>query len=763
MQIGTYQLGETLGLGGAAQVWRAMRVDVGDPVAVKVLTSPNSRTSRYRRYFDNEIAAVARLAHPAIVQVLDVGVVPEGEYEGNIVEGAPFLAMELVEGPTLAAPDLLLGWPEIEDILDGLLQALSHAHARGVLHLDLKPANVLLRPLGRGYAPLLTDFGIARVEDAMHGTESTRVVGTPMHMSPEQVLGRWRDYVPATDLYGVGSVAWTILTGEAPFSEESTYHLLKLKTYSDPGTFRPTVQVPLGLEEWIRKLMARRPEDRYPSATAARRALAQISDPSRKFVGFPSDWRGGDPQQRTDPSATLIGLRVPAYVGRTRERDILWRELRAATHEGVRFVVVSGESGIGKTRLAEWVCQRATELDVATPLIATHGIVRTPLDGLGGLLARHFRTTSLSTEETTSRIIDQLAPGGSHDQGLILDAVSLADIALPPRVDGKPGTASVETSRVVGRYLSRLAGRKPVVLVLDDAQWGTDSLAVVESLRDVHPDAAILVIATVRTGVDDALDVPQHRAIQLDPMSPEESADLIRQVFPATPDLVEQLIDDTDGVPAVIIETIADLVDRGSVRRTTAGWQLVDNTRPTRNNLASLWRRRIEFAVGGEDRQWMALEAAAALGPKFDGEQWRAVCSELEVPLTSTLAERLVRFRIVRLDVPEDHHFDAYAFAHDIVRQTILENADTEGRRRAIERSCARVLEQLFAGTKDAGILSRIANHLEVAGEFDEATDWFERAIAAHEARGEHGQARLLADRLEALRTDENPRETMPS
>lgn len=746
MKVGHYELHDVIGRGGMAEVYRARRLDGGDDVAMKIIIAPQARSSRTRRYFDSEVAAVARLAHPGVVQIVDLGVVDESEAMPlSIAGGSPYLAMELVDGPTLADDDLHLGWVEIRAILDGILRALAHAHARGVLHLDIKPANVLLRAAGRGYEPVLTDFGIAQALDTPESPDSTRVVGTPTHMAPEQVLGHWRDYRPATDLYATGSIGWWLATGAAPFASDRTYDLLREKTTREPAELQPTLILPDGFEPWVRKMLAREPQERFASAAEARHALARVEDPTRSYV-VPADWRGGDAELPYDPSPAIVGLRVPPFVGRPAERDILWTALLESRHRGTRFVVVEGETGMGKTRTAEWLTQRAEELGIATILSATHGSVRTPLDGISGMLARHFRTTSLDRDATAERIATILGHHRAGDDTLAVDAVSLAEIALPP---GPRETSRVltttETSRVVGRFVHRLTEIRPVILLLDDLHWGLDALTLVQSLLDLHPDAPVLVLATYRTTdqppLSEALGAlaqhPALRTVSIGPLDPSSVDALIRQILPADQHLIDRLAGECGGSPAVVIETIADLTDRGQLLRTPAGWTLREDTQPTRNTLTNLWRRRAEFAIGSDADAWRALEVAAILGLKFDGVQWREVCTNLDIPLTNELAERLVRYRIVRLDVPEDREVDAYSFAHDVLRQSIVQRAEGGRRRERMEAACARVLERHFGRSSNPDVLRRIAAHYEAAGEADRAATFFRRAARHHRERGE--------------------------
>ena len=200
---GRYRLGEVLGTGGMAQVRRAQDLLLGREVAVKVLRDTVDEVDRER--FTSEAQLLANLSHPALVTVLDAG----------ITEERPFVVMELVEGPTLAAALGPGPLPALEVARIGaqVAHALAHAHQQGVVHRDVKPANVLLDD---GGPVKLADFGIARlIGDTMRHTATGTAIGTAAYVSPEQVQGDLVD--GATDVYSLGLVLLEALTGDRAF------------------------------------------------------------------------------------------------------------------------------------------------------------------------------------------------------------------------------------------------------------------------------------------------------------------------------------------------------------------------------------------------------------------------------------------------------------------------------------------------------------------------------------------------------------------
>ena len=198
-------------------VWRAIHREQGVPVAVKVLTAHTDPEE-----FRNEVQSVAALYHPGVVMVFDHGLVDAyaaAQTQGRLEENAPWLAMELASKGSLKDLRRNLSWADIRSLLINVLDALAHAHARGVIHRDIKPGNILLGgPEDHRPGLKLADFGLAR------GIESTQALrdvrGTPAYMSPEQVLGNWRAFGPWTDLYALGCVAWELITGAPPYAGE---------------------------------------------------------------------------------------------------------------------------------------------------------------------------------------------------------------------------------------------------------------------------------------------------------------------------------------------------------------------------------------------------------------------------------------------------------------------------------------------------------------------------------------------------------------
>jgi eukaryotic-like serine/threonine-protein kinase len=256
-QLAGYEVLGELGRGGMGVVYKARQVGLKRLVALKMILTGEHAGVQERARFRAEAEAVARLGHPNVVQVYEVG-----EHQGH-----PYLALEFVEGGGLDRK--LAGSPqpaqEAAALVATLARAVAHAHAQGIVHRDLKPANVLLTADG---TPKITDFGLAkRLDDGALKTQSGAVLGTPSYMAPEQAAGRTREVGPAADVWALGAVLYECLTGRPPFRGGTALDTLQLVVGAEPvppRQFNPAV--PRDLETVCLKCLRKDPRQRYASA-----------------------------------------------------------------------------------------------------------------------------------------------------------------------------------------------------------------------------------------------------------------------------------------------------------------------------------------------------------------------------------------------------------------------------------------------------------------------------------------------------------------
>lgn len=303
--VGQYQILAKIGEGGMGAVYRAVDQMLQREVAIKVLRPELARQTAVVERFRTEAVALARLNHPNIATVHGL-LRQEDEY---------FMILEYVEGDTLEQRLYRSGrleWREAAAIAAEVLGALDHAHRMGVVHRDLKPANLMLT---RNGAVKVMDFGIARLAGTHRHTEYGRIVGTPLYMSPEQLRGEEVD--GRSDVYSLGVVLFELLTGREAFQADSDYALLmaQLNQAPDPPS-RFVSDLPAGFDAVLERAMAKRREDRYPTAPAFKKALEELL--ARHPVPEPAPIVAPEPEDGAVKATRLADSAVEVPVRRTR-------------------------------------------------------------------------------------------------------------------------------------------------------------------------------------------------------------------------------------------------------------------------------------------------------------------------------------------------------------------------------------------------------------------------------------------------------------
>jgi tetratricopeptide (TPR) repeat protein len=270
--LGDFRILREVGRGGMGVVYEAEQLSLGRHVALKVLPSAAALDARQLQRFQNEARAAAQLQHPHIVPVLAVG----------CESGVHYYAMQFIDGHSLT--DLIAAGPTAglqhfraaARLLVQAADALEHAHQCGVVHRDVKPANLLVDGSGRLW---VTDFGLARVHGEAGLTATGDVIGTLRYMSPEQALANRTLLDHRTDIYSLGATAYELLTLRPPFAESEREELLRRIALDEPRRpRRVNPSVPRDLETVVLKAMEKNPADRYPSAQ-------ELADDLRRFLG----------------------------------------------------------------------------------------------------------------------------------------------------------------------------------------------------------------------------------------------------------------------------------------------------------------------------------------------------------------------------------------------------------------------------------------------------------------------------------------------
>ena len=821
-RLGPFCLHGLIGYGGMGRVWAARHED-GAPVAVKVVTDARIADRRYRAAFEREILAIVQLRHPGIVHIHDTGIVPD-DVDG-LPAGAPYLVMPRAEG-TLADTEPA-DWRAAAWILETILGALAHAHARGVLHRDIKPTNILRGEDGR---LLLSDFGVARLAE-----EDDRPVwncGTPGFMAPEQIENRWRDEGPGTDLYAVGCLAYFLLEGAAPFRREadttSAETLLRAHVHAALEPLQPTIAVPKGLQHWLAVLLAKDIRDRFPSAAHALVALRPLaSQPvvaveterkrrrvatesptavlgpaegqrrsprdsattrpevllgelaaepqqtrslqrvtsarserslrARRWIGMPSTPPA--PPEVDVPTLRgtglgLFGVRQVPLIGRAEEQAALWSALRGVyTSLEPGAVVLEGTSGVGTSRLAEWIGYAAGASGMGTA-IRIECSPSGASDAVAEAIGRVLGTVGMSPAGAQRRVAERW-PQVAH----VLP--SLLDIAYPHADVAR--THPVDRALAFEAVLGACAVHGPVLVVVDNLQWDAGLLRYVtavlgrgrvaaffvatateELLRD-HPEA--------RQQLEMLLAEPGASLLHVGPLAPSDHAALVERLLPLQPELVFSIAGRTYGNPMFAVQLVGELIERHALRDSAGGFSLdLRGGAALPQDAQGLWSERLDRLIGAADNVGgtrSALELAAVLGHDVHVGEWEAALQGggIDQRVATDVGRRATQAGVFV------HNDAGWTFSHAVVRAAVLDGADSFGRLTAHHLVCAQVLEARYIDQPEIGA-ERVAAHYLAAGLTSAAVGALQIAAEARRERGDFGAARGHLERLEQILAD---------
>jgi predicted Ser/Thr protein kinase len=614
--LGVYQIRERLGSGGMGEVFLADDPRLGRRVAIKVLR-PSQDDASARERMRREAHAAAALDHPYICKVYEIGA----------ADGRTFIAMEYVEGETLETRmrQGLLPMRHAVEIADELAQALEEAHGRTVIHRDLKPANVMLTK--HGHVKVM-DFGLAKFVSSVRqavspggsGASTTLTgagarLGTPAHTSPEQAVGGPVD--ARSDLFALGVVLHELVTGAHPFlrgeAAETMTAILRDAPIAGP---READSVP-GLRPVLQRLLAKAAADRFQTAGELRTALEGIrerawhaSDRSTEALGaIPVDAAGM--AERT------------TFVGRVAETAELTRVLERMLNGQGGVVLIGGEPGVGKTRLARELLregQRRGSLTVTghcgesegappfAPFIeATEQAMR--------LAPRHVRAAMGEQAAELSNVITSLR----H---------TYADIPPAPQVP--PDQQRQLVFSAFQTFVQRATEPSPMVVLWDDLHWADE--ASLQLLLHLAPRLAWIRLLVVGTYRDVELDIGRPFARTLETLLRQRLAarlslhrlnesgveQLLAAASGSVPPagLAHVVFQETEGNPFFVEEVYRHLLDEGKLFDAEGHWQadLRLDALDVPEGVRLVIGRRLE-RLGEAVRK--VLTAAAVVGRRF--------------------------------------------------------------------------------------------------------------------------------------------------
>jgi tetratricopeptide (TPR) repeat protein/predicted Ser/Thr protein kinase len=739
--IGHYEVIEKLGQGGMGAVYRARDLRLDRFVALKTLPPEMTSDQGRRRRFIQEARAASALNHPNIITI----------YEIAEWEGADFIAMEFIEGSTLRALTETRGdlGPRLA-LMRQVAEAISVAHEAGIVHRDIKPDNVMVRP--DGYVKVL-DFGLARLSRAEGQSDTATqpgiVLGTVRYMSPEQARGDAA--ATASDVFSLGILFYELATGAHPFYSgpgAATAFAILSQPATPPARLNPEIQP--AFESLVLRMLAKEAVLR-PSAADVRAELEQLT---RSAAGA--------------PSARHTPVRRQS-VGRDSERQALDASFAAAAAGAGTMVCVTGEPGLGKTTLVEEFLE-GLRAERGTAWIA-RGRCSERLGGADALMP-------------VLEVLDTLLRGDSGDQAArilrrfapvwyLQVAPSLGDSTQEALVEQSKAASPERMKRELHAFVEELARLRPVVFALEDVHWADESTCdIVSYLGSRCADLPVLVVATYRpsellSARHRFLQVKQQwqrgsasRDVPLGFLGPEDVERLVALRFPEhrfPPELLELVRAKTEGNPLFLSDMLRFLRDSQVVRQDERGWALVRAIAEFQKEIPASIRNMIQLKIdrlSEEDRR--LLVTASVQGIQLDSAVVAKALGRDPADVEERLQELETLHGFVQAvgeqEFPDHTLTVRYRFVH-VFYQNALYASLAPSRRVALSATVAAAIVA-FSGDKLPALAADLAVLYEAARDFARAAPFFLSA-ARHAARlFAYPEAALLAQRgLRAVET----------
>ena len=753
---GRYSVQGVLGEGGMGIVYRCHDQHAGEVIALKRVVVPDiEHADEYIMWFYKEARALAAVDHPAIVGARDFG---------RLKDGSPYLAMDLAEGVSLH--DLMhagLGWPAIWHVVDQVLGALGHAHARGIIHGDLKPSNVLVEEVA-GEPPLvhMLDFGLAWLkadphDERLDGAKALEFkphagAGTPGYMAPEQIQHEQHHITGATDLYALGCILYRLIGRGPPFGGTSK-ELLRAHAYSEVPRLVPAIDLPSGALQFVMQLLKKRAWDRFEYAAQAREQWAELRpvdvDPSHFVLPKirPAAARAlpkgqGEPGRNplldadSEGAVGLLSIRQSPLVGRHGIRQTLREacdELIDDVGQKHRLVILVGPAGSGKSRIAEWLCESVHEEGSMIPLYARYRRSRGPLDGIVGAITRHYNFER-SDRITIERSLISRWGIQKEDKAGRTWVAGAAEWLRPsgPVADAPVGPSGVRftldtlaTRRTVSRHVVRRLGQqKKLLFFLDDLHNASES--TFEGFMRMHKedqDQSYIIVATVRAedvhlGTPAAERLRKLRdemnglAIDVTPLEPDTTRELLRKSLPLQNEAVDEAAKRSRGNPLFALQQLHAWALAGNMEMKHGQYHVAPSILSVRpDTTAELWDSRLT-AVPEELR--LAAYATAAFSSDLRKEVLLPLYQKLGLPAEEAL------FCLQRAEVLIPRGPGRYSWPHALLQEHLSSQLAQLKGKEPIYRAAAealakhplapsrrvvrqRVMNLLLAGDAEAG------------------------------------------------------------
>lgn len=613
LQDGRYSVIKKLGEGGKGIVFKCKDNSLGRIVAVKLIKGDSLDEETFSRLM-REAQTTAKLSHPNIVSIYDL-----------IKEGDRFLmVIEFVDGQSLDSyvnnHNGKLSVQEAIEITVKICDALQYAHDNGILHRDIKPENIMITGSRN---PKLMDFGLAKSFDSPGLTHAGTIVGTPAYLAPESALGKKAD--ARSDLYSLGCVLYYMLTGSPPFRSEDSLKLIYSHIHDHPlppSTLNPSL--PSQIDSIVLKLLNKNPDDRYQSAEELSRSLRTVKTTVSR-TREPGDSGSGAMAASKTSGTVMISDYRNSLVGLEDQIGEL-RNLADNAIMGIgRSVIISGETGVGKTRIASEIRDY------------------TVLRGMRTITVKCRENRRSSPHFVFSEVLKEylyMAP-----QQLIYKVCGdYADVAvrLLPDLEGKLGKivqpSSQDPDVLKLRFqdgtvsmINNIAAENPLCIIVEDAHYAdSTSVSILKALSDAIDNSRILLLVTIGNVADSSspnvlenlLGGRRFRQINLLPLDRENTRKFI-SLYLTEPlknisdEFLDFIFNRTAGNPLYIEEVLKYLIEKKIIFKSTSGsWDRkpVDNA-GIPGSLVGIIRERL---AGIDEYSTNIMSHASVIGMEFD-------------------------------------------------------------------------------------------------------------------------------------------------
>ena len=705
---GRFELVECIKGRSGVETWRGTDLFGGSPVIVKLVPT-RGMTSATRFRLEHEALVLSELELAA----RPVAVGGDGS--------AMYLAQSFVEGVNLEEllRDGALPVATAVQIGIGMLRDLCVAHDRGVVHRDVKPANIMVTGAASEIQAALIDFGLAS-SSWLAPSLRAATVGTARYLAPEAAGLIQAPVDERSDLYSAGVVLYECLTGQPPFAGDSVGELLQAHARQQPAPLRSARRaVPASLDAIVARLLAKDPAERYQSAAAAGADLRQLAAALSSGVA--------DPPMTIGMSDRRTRLSEPGFVGRRGELAALLDAI-VAPGEPRRLLLLEAESGTGKSRLLDELC---LAVDPATVVLRGQGadrVARRPfqiLEGVVAAIAELCRSDASLAGFLAARL-------GSLTDVAVQALPDLAGLlswsGATPATDGADPYGEARTVNALCVLLDALAERsQSVVVLLDDAQWSDAS--TLELLREwpgwsrsVAGNGHLVMVAAFRSEEIPAghplRDLPAALHVTLKGLDAADIVALCESMAgPTAAEVTDVVSNLSEGSPFMAAAIMRGLVEGELIHHRPSGWAFASGAggiAQTSLRAALVLGERLRLL--SPDARTL-LGAGAVLGKRFDLDRALGLAG-LDPGRAAPALEEARRRQVVWVDERDG----TCAFTHDKLRERLLEDLDSPSRHDLHRRAA----ENLDSSDPEAGF--DLAYHLDAAGLVDRA---FPHAMAA--------------------------------